>query len=196
MKRTPKLLMSIGAIVLLIAIFAGPIMSNVETPNYTVLSSDNNIEIREYDSLIMATITQDAGRKEAISSGFSVLADYIFGNTQTGESISMTAPVVQHATENDQWEISFIMPSEYSLDSLPKPNNNAVSIRTAQKQQFIVLEYSGSTGDDNVIQHQKLLDEYISANGIKVVPRVYHAFYNPPWTLPMMRRNEVMYQLQ
>ncbi len=188
--------MTTGVIVLLIAIFAGPIMSNVETPHYNVISSDNNIEIREYDSLIMATVLQDAQRKEAISGGFSLLADYIFGNTQTGDSISMTAPVLQHAQGDEQWEISFIMPSEYSIESLPKPNNSEVIIQSVEKTQFIVLEYSGSTGDDNVAKHQQLLDEYILEQNIAVIPRVYHAFYNPPWTLPMMRRNEVMYELQ
>ena len=104
-------------------------MSNVEQPKYQVISSQENIEIRKYDSMVIAELEIQAERKEATKDGFKILADYIFGNNKSKENISMTAPVRQQKVQ-ENWQISFIMPSEYNIKTLPKPANKNINIKT------------------------------------------------------------------
>ena len=86
---------SIVALSLVFAVLAGPVMSNVEKPDYKVIKSEQNIEIRQYDPMIIAEVEVKGKREDAISKGFRLLADYIFGNNTLGKDISMTAPVQQ-----------------------------------------------------------------------------------------------------
>jgi len=112
-------------------------VSNVEHPKYKVAERSGNIEIRDYSPMIVAEAEVKGERREAISKGFRIIADYIFGNntaaqkvlmtapvTQQGsEKIAMTAPVTQEGGGDDAWRVSFIMPSKCSMETLPKPNN-------------------------------------------------------------------------
>ena len=75
----------------------GPIMSNVETPKYEGTVLKDNIELRTYAPMIIASVEIKGNRKDAIGEGFRVLADYIFGNNVLDQSISMTAPVQQQS---------------------------------------------------------------------------------------------------
>ena len=124
MKKKWILIAALIGLVLIGAIAAGPIMSDVETPKYQVLETQGNIEIRRYDPMIIAEVQMRGTRKTAVGNGFRLLADYIFGNNvakrtgpmtaqaQPRESlkIAMTAPVQQQRA-NDIWQISFVMPS-------------------------------------------------------------------------------------
>ena len=186
----------------------GPIMSDVEKPKYQATALTNEIELRSYDPMLVAMVQMSGSRKDAISEGFRVLADYIFGNNTLEQNISMTAPVEQQAGQkismtapvqqqqrSNSWMISFVMPKQFTLKTIPKPNNEMVKINEVPAQRFITIRFSGSNSDDNVRKNESALFNYITQNKINVTGEPKYAFYNPAWTLPFMRRNEIMVQL-
>ena len=209
MKCRRKIIILLVATILVGALATGPIMSNVETPSYKVIQSKGKIEIREFDPMVIAEVQVVGRRKDAISSGFKLLADYIFGNNisqenidttatiqrPAGEKIAMTAPVQQQLA-NNSWLVSFVMPSEYNLEDLPKPKNVEVKLKNVPVKRFVTIQFSGTSSDENLAKHKKLLVEFIKTNSISVTGTSKYAFYNPPWTLPLMRRNEVMFEVQ
>ncbi|MAX29183.1 MAG: heme-binding protein [Thiotrichales bacterium] len=209
MKCRRKIIILIVATILVGALATGPIMSNVETPSYKVIQSKGKIEIREFDPMVIAEVQVVGRRKDAISSGFKLLADYIFGNNisqenidttatiqrPASEKIAMTAPVQQQLA-NNSWLVSFVMPSEYNLEDLPKPKNIEVKLKNVPVKRFVTIQFSGTSSDENLAKHKKLLVEFIKTNSISVTGTSKYAFYNPPWTLPLMRRNEVMFEVQ
>lgn len=195
--------------ILISIVSVGPIMSNVETPDYQVIQSQGAIEIRQYKPMIIAEVEIDGKRKDAIGNGFHLLADYIFGNNIANQNIAMTAPVqqqestkiamtapVQQQSMGDYWQVSFVMPSKYTIDTLPKPVNKMVIIKEVPTKTFAVITFSGTNSDANIQKHEKTLLEYIDTSGYSIISTPKYAFYNPPWTLPPMRRNEVMVEVQ
>ena len=200
---------SIIALILIVGVLAGPVMSNVEKPDYKVIQSEQNIEIRQYEPMIIAEVEVDGKREDAIRDGFRLLADYIFGNNTVQQVISMTAPVqqkenqkiamtapVQQQSMGKSWRMSFVMPSKYSMDSLPVPNNNRVRLKEILTKKFVVIEFSGTNSNENVTKHENQLMNYIEANQINIIGSPKYAFYNAPWTLPFLRRNEVMIEIK
>ena len=208
MKKKWTMITSIIALILIVGVLAGPVMSDVEKPDYKVIQSEQNIEIRQYDPMIIAEVEVDGKREDAIGDGFRLLADYIFGNNTVQQVISMTAPVqqkenqkiamtapVQQQSTGKSWRMSFVMPSKYSMDSLPVPNNNRVRLKEILTKKFVVIEFSGTNSNENVTEHENQLMNYIEANQIKINGSPKYAFYNPPWSLPFLRRNEVMIEI-
>ena len=186
----------------------GLFMSNVEQPKYEVIESQGNIEIRQYQPMIIAEIAIEDNRKEAIKSGFKILASYIFGNNKSKKNVSMTAPVRQQSNEKismtapvsqqkvqGAWRISFVMPSQYSIDTIPVPNNEGISIKKIDSKKYAVLKFSGMNSDKNINFHEIKLKKYLSENKIQAISSSIYAFYNPPWTLPFLRRNEIMIEV-
>jgi hypothetical protein len=208
MKKTWIMITSIIALILIVGVLAGPVMSDVEKPDYKVIQSEQNIEIRQYEPMIIAEVEVDGKREDAIGDGFRLLADYIFGDNTVQQVISMTAPVqqkenqkiamtapVQQQSTGKSWRMSFVMPSKYSMDSLPVPNNNHVRLKEILTKKFVVIEFSGTNSNENVTEHENQLINYIEANQIKINGSPKYAFYNPPWSLPFLRRNEVMIEI-
>ena len=208
MKKKWTMITSIIALILIVGVLAGPVMSDVEKPDYKVIQSEQNIEIRQYEPMIIAEVEVDGKREDAIGDGFRLLADYIFGNNTVQQVISMTAPVqqkenqkiamtapVQQQSTGKSWRMSFVMPSKYSMDSLPVPNNNRVRLKEILTKKFVVIEFSGTNSNENVTEHENQLMNYIEANQIKIIDSPKYAFYNPPWSLPFLRRNEVMIEI-
>lgn len=203
-KRTIAL--SLVAIILLGGLAAGPIMSNVERPTYEVLEKHAAIEIRQYAPRLVANVTTSGSREEAISSGFKILADFIFGNNtpprdlknsggNSGKTqIAMTAPVEQIAS-GTKWTTGFNIPAEFTLETLPKPNSLEIKLVEKAAQKFISITFSGSNTSKNVMRHESTLKEFISENNMRVKGSAVYAFYNPPWTLPLFRRNEVLFAI-
>lgn len=201
----------IGLIALLIAAFAlsGTIMSQVDEPEYKVLESSGNIEVRQYEPTIVAQVLVEGVRKEAISKGFRMLADFIFGNNksdkeiamtapvtqQEGKKIAMTAPVTQQKGEDKYWRVRFVMPAEYTLETLPKPIDEKIEILSIPDQTFAVIRFSGSSTEENLKEHLQELQSYLAQNKLEPIGDPIYAFYNPPWTLPFLRRNEIMIEL-
>ena len=210
MKKTWLKMGTLGISISLIALALwGYIVSDVEQAKYQVISSHDQIEIREYHPMIIAEVTTQGDRKEAINQGFRLLADYIFGNNtangevamtapvtqQRSQEIAMTAPVVQQAAGSN-WTVHFVMPSEYTLDTLPKPNNQAVTIKEIPAKRFAVIQFSGRANNNNIATHKQELQAYLSQSNATVLSSPAYAFYNPPWTLPLLRRNEVMVEIE
>lgn len=183
-------------------------MSNTETPNYQLIQSDDNIEIRRYEPMIVAEVEIKGKRRDVASKGFRLLADYIFGNNiaidnddfntsvkqKKNMKIAMTAPV-QQQPQGDTWLISFVMPSKHTMATLPKPLDERVTLKELPAQTFISITFSGTSSERNIQKHEEKLIQYINDKKIKAVGDPKYAFYNPPWVLPLMRRNEIMFEI-
>jgi len=209
MKKKWIIILSVILILLLAFTMLGPLMSNVEQPIYQVIRSERNFDIRQYAPMIIAEVEVQGKREEAVGSGFRMLADYIFGNNtvqqeiamtatvqqQNSEKISMTAPV-QQQSQNGAWKVSFVMPSKYLIDTLPKPNNQTVALKEVPAKTYAVILFSGLNSNENILLHEKQLMQYVEINQITTVGSPKYAFYNPPWTLPFLRRNEIMFEVK
>ena len=158
-------------------------MSNrAEEPYYLVLKTlEEGIEIREYDPQIRATSQMGQENRS-----FGVLAEYIFGHNERNERIGMTAPVV---TNMDQ--MSFIMPERFNLESLPKPLSAQIKIDVVQKARVAVIRFSGFSSPKKSDEEAEKLLMVLKNNGIEIEGEPFLMRYNPPWTLPFLRRNEV-----
>jgi effector-binding domain-containing protein len=184
-------------------------MAKIETPPYQVIQSAEKIEVREYAPMIVAEVEVAGKRSKAINAGFRILADYIFGNNAPGQNIAMTAPVIQQKGEKiamtapvsqtqagDLWKVRFTMPSSYTRETLPKPNNPAIKIIATPGHRTVGIRFSGFWTDRNLRKNLEKLDAFIQAQGLKTSGDPAYAFYNPPWTLPFFRHNEILYDLQ
>ena len=210
-KMKKKIFVAILLLVVVLAFGAamiGPIMSNVEVPAYKILKKEQNIEIRQYPPLIIAEVKTAGSRQASIGDGFRILADFIFGNNegekqlsmngpitqQEGIKIAMTAPVQQEKTDTE-WAISFIMPSKFSIDTIPNPINDRIKIIQIPSKRYAVITFSGRSTEANLTKHTNELEIYMNGSSYSKVGNAKYAFYNPPWTLPFLRRNEVQFEI-
>lgn len=203
-----RIMLLIAAVAAVGAVLAGPVMSDVEQANYTVVRTQGDNEIRDYAPAIVAEATVIGGREEAISAGFKIIADYIFGNNNTSEKVAMTAPVIQQPSKKiamtapvtqqeagDHWKVHFVMPASYTMATLPKPNNPEVTLKEMPGKRFAVERFSGTASEENLAQHTRALKAYVEGQKLHALATPVYAFYNPPWTLPFLRRNEVMVEI-
>jgi DNA gyrase inhibitor GyrI len=201
-------LLAVLGVVLLGAALWGPIVSNVEQPKYQIAESSSNIEIRDYPPMIVAEVEVSGDRRDAIGKGFRNIADYIFGNNTTAQKVPMTAPVIQRGSEKiamtapvtqqgdgNTWRVRFIMPSSHTMEALPKPNNPAVELKKIGAKRYVVIRFSGMAGEGRLKRYTEELNAFISAKKLTPLSAPTYAFYNPPWTLPFLRRNEVMVEI-
>jgi hypothetical protein len=107
------------------------------------------------------------------------------------ESISMTSPVVQQPAGGESWSIQFIMPSKYTMATLPRPNDPRVRLVEIPARTFAVVRFSGLGRQEAVARHEKVLDAALSGSAWRASADAVTWYYDPPWTLPFMRRNEV-----
>ena len=174
----------VAGVVVLVAAGAalwGPIVSNVEQPKFTLVEADGAIEIRDYAPMIVAEAEASGDRDSAIGAGFRIIADYIFGNNSTlqkvamtapvtqqgGEKIAMTAPVTQQG-EGQSWVVRFVMPASYTMETLPKPNNPAVTLKEVPGKRFAVIRFSGLGSESNLASHAAELSEFVRGIHIKI----------------------------
>ena len=160
----------------------------IEEPVYQVEKAweAEQIEIRAYAPRIMAV----TGMNEDSDSGFRVLAGYIFGGNAEEQKIAMTAPVQQ--TMAGEKEMAFMMPAEYALKDLPQPEDQRVSFREAPAYTAAVIQFSGWASAEKADENWQQLQRFLIAEGIDITGEPTLNQYNPPWTLPFMRRNEVI----
>ncbi|MEO7917253.1 MAG: heme-binding protein [Dokdonella sp.] len=178
----------------------------VEEPEFTVVMKDGKFEVRDYPALIVAEVIVSGEQKQAANKGFGLLADYIFGNNKRRQSIAMTAPVAQQpASEKiamtapvtqtlngETWTVRFTMPSTYTLDTLPEPNDPKVQLRRLPPERVAMLRFSGLARPDDVAAKSEKLIAMLTSRQLRGIGKVSLAQYNPPWTPWFMRRNEVM----
>jgi hypothetical protein len=182
-----------------------------ETPKYAVIKEDGNFEIRRYAPRIVAEVSVSGELDSASSQGFRLLAGYIFGDNRISTpqamtvspdqstKIAMTAPVTLEPldqtpamTASRQWRVEFTMPSEYTLATLPKPTNSAVQIREVPARTYAAIRYSGLNTESRINEETSRLQVWTQQQGLESTGVAELARYNPPWTLPMFRRNEIL----
>jgi hypothetical protein len=191
-----------------------------EEPKYNLLEKSEPFELRAYAPQIVAEVKVDGDLDAASSQGFRLIAAYIFGKNQVSEKIAMTAPVGIESSEKNksakiamtapvgiesskspdnagnQWTVSFVMPAEYSLASLPKPLDPQIKIRELPAEKRAVITFSGFYSEEKVQEKTQVLRDWMKIKNLMPAGEPQFARYNPPWTLPFMRRNEVMIQVQ
>ena len=160
----------------------------IEEPVYQVEKAweAEQIEIRAYAPRVMAV----TGMTEDSDSGFRVLAGYIFGGNAAEQKIAMTAPVQQSMA--GEKEMAFMIPAEYALEDLPEPEDQRVSFREAPAYTAAVIQFSGWASADKADENWQQLRQFLIAEGIDITGEPTLNQYNPPWTLPFMRRNEII----
>ncbi len=188
---------ALGIVVLasVAAIAAGPLMSRVEQPKYEVVDASGAIELRTYAPMVIAEVETTGERRPAIEEGFRRIAAYIFGRNASATKIAMTAPVAQQSVGAQQWTVSFIMPAQWSLATLPAPGDSGIRLVPVASRKMIAITFPGTATTELIAAKTRELRDYAAAKGIKVTGEPLLAFYNPPWTLPILRHNEVLFAL-
>lgn len=223
MKKLIWILLAIAGVIFFAALAWSLYSSNsVETPEYEVVSQSGDIEIRQYAPMIAAEATVTGEQDQAINKGFRIIADYIFGNNQSADGIAMTAPVTQQSgkdiamtapvtqqpsesiamtapvtqqSDGNSWNVRFIMPSKYTMETIPLPVNPDVKLVEVPSKRFAAIRFSGLAGESKLDRYTQELLEYMDAQQLTPVSAPQYAFYNDPWTLPFLRRNEVMIEI-
>lgn len=163
---------------------------SVETPAYAVVQKDGDIELRRYPEMTLAQVTRAGTRRNAVQSGFSPLARYIFAKDRAGEKIAMTAPVVQKPID-DKWVVSFILPSGVSVEDAPKPSGD-VTLVTEPARFVAAIRFSGVWSDTRFDEAASRLRHWIEDEGLSVQSPIEYGYYNDPFTPAFLRRNEVL----
>ena len=185
------------------------VRSGTEEPKFAVVDHVGAVEIRRYDARVAIETHADADEDAARSDGFRRLADYIFGNNTAkssiamtapvaqasekgvSQSVAMTAPVAQDADPAGGWRIRFFAPSTYTLATMPAPNNPLVHIVMAPAETVAVLRFSGDRSARAVHARQDELLAGLKGGAWRAEGQPFAWFYDPPWTIPWLRRNEV-----
>lgn len=184
----------------------------IEEPAFISIEKKDAFEIREYQPKLIAQVIVNGTFDSASSKGFRLLADFIFGNNKTNESskkIDMTAPVISRdasekidmtapviSEENEKgWYVSFSMPKHYTKKTLPVPNNPEVKIIEVPSEKYAVITFSGLVREKKYAEMLNLLNEEMKKRNIDPKGPAILARYNPPWTLPFLRRNELMFRI-
>jgi len=180
--------------------------ATVPEPAHKVMSKNEGYEVREYAGYLLAETTVSGPWKEALNEGFRRLFSYISGNNEGSskvemtapvlsgepEKISMTAPVLQEAGTGDEQVVSFIAPASYTLETIPVPKDTRVRIREVPPFTAAVLRYGGWTDPEKIERKSRELRSLLARDGRTPVPPFLSAQYNPPWTIPPFRRNEII----
>jgi len=174
-------------------------------PNYQVLNDYGHIQIRQYPVLVVAQTEVSADYKNSSSQGFQRLAGYIFGGNKKQQKIAMTAPVIQEQEAETMamtapviqqksgsvWLMAFVLPSNYSAASAPVPLDSTIVIKEIPGKKVAVIHYSGSLSEQAIEERSEELKSWLSQQGYQAISPSRSAAYDPPWTLPFLRRNEV-----
>jgi uncharacterized membrane protein len=179
---------------------------SLEEPSYTVLENRDGYEIRQYDPYIVAETEITGTYSQALNSGFGRIANYIFGNNTsktsiamttpvletTSEKIAMTVPVATTVGESQTRNVSFVLPSKYTLETLPTPNNPQVTLREAPARTVAALRFTWYATESRIESKKALLEQRIATDGYIISGVVQVAQYNPPLSMPLTRRNEIL----
>jgi SOUL heme-binding protein len=206
----------------LASLLGSPDAMATEEPQYEVVVAEGAMELRRYAPMLIAETEVDGSLDEASNQGFRLIADYIFGNNQSPDAerkakIAMTAPVTVEPQSSKiamtapvtaeprtagadmqaarRWRIHFVMPSQYTLETIPKPRNPLVQLREVPGKHYAVHRYSGFNTLSRVQLKTDELLKWAGARSLTVTGTAQLARYDPPWTLPMFRRNEILVEV-
>jgi|TARA_B100001146_G_scaffold57164_1_gene50196 hypothetical protein len=180
-----------------ITLFGGVTMQ-IETPDYKVIKNDGVVEIREYSSMFIARTEINNGYRESTYTGFRRIANYIFGGNDQKMEISMTAPVISNSPvgNSGHYEVLFMMPKKYKLETLPQPNLSDVKLEERTLGRVAVLRFGGWATEQRAWYYHEKLEAYLKENKIKTMGNFMVAQYNSPWALPPFRRNEIIVSIE
>ena len=202
---------SVGIVTTLIGLWAGYTQlyeGGLGQPTYRVLSSQGDMEIRAYEPFVIASTSPRGSGDPGLRNGFRILAGYIFGGNKPGESIAMTAPVLQQNASGesipmtapvlqstDAMRMAFVMPAGRSVDSLPTPDNDAVKLSDVDWGEVAAIRFSGRGKQERFQKAEAALRAEVTAAGREARGPALYAQYNSPSAFPPLRRNEVLLPL-
>ncbi len=191
MKTFLIILSSLAVLFIIFQAYTTMATNKSEEQPYKVIKTEKDFEIRFYPSVTMATITSSAkSYKELGSSGFNKLAGYIFGGNDAKKQIAMTSPVHMDISDSIS-SMSFVMPSTYNAENLPKPNDAAVNINKTADAYVAAIKFSGFASDNDIKNQTETLKNALKAASISYYGNFRYLGYNPPYQL-VGRRNEVI----
>lgn len=182
---------------------------SIEKPAYDVVKSAEGFELRDYAPMLVAEVSHTGDRRRALNAGFRRLAAYIFAEDRPGandekiamtspvlhdrqsEKIAMTSPVMQDNSEAETWRTRFVMPSEYTLDTLPQAPED-ITLTEVPGRRMAAVMFNGWGGQEDLIAMELALREWIKEDGLTQAGDAEYAFYDAPMVPGPMRRNEVM----
>ena len=159
-----------------------------EETNYEIVKENKIYEIRKYPNRLVIETSSIEGN------GFRKLFNYISGNNKDNEEIKMTVPVTQEI-KNGNMTMQFYLPSKFNKDNAPKPSNSEIKVLTIEGGYYAAIKYSGRSSDKNFSKNKDILEKELKQDNITIISPPIRASYNSPFTLPMLKRNEVMYRI-
>lgn len=183
----------------------------IEKPEYEVIRVDGDVEYRRYESFIVAEteIVTAQSWNDASNEGFRRLFDYISGDNSGAEKIAMTAPVQQSRIQAEDlrfsgaeslgegrgWRVGFMLPSSYSMEDAPLPEDDRIEIRLVPEKLVAAIRYSGRWTTRNFDKYESRLLAALSEANVEALGTPQTAFYNPPFMPPFLRRNEILVEV-
>jgi len=198
-------------LLLLLATAAFPMLSHaIEEPDYSVVRTFDNVELRQYAPYVVAEVVVDATAEEAGNLAFPILAGYIFGKNKGEKKYAMTAPVTQmaapvrmdmtapvtQAAVAGGMQVQFVLPKSVTLATAPEPVDPRVKLREIPAATWAVIRYSGTWSQSNYLEHLTKLKASLAAAGVETRGEPVLARYNAPFTPWFMRRNEIWLALR
>ena len=159
-----------------------------EEANYKIVKENKKYEIRKYPDRLVIETNSTRGN------GFRKLFNYISGSNEENEEIKMTVPVTQEI-KNGNMTMQFYLPLKFNKDNAPKPSNSDIKILTIEGGYYAVIKYSGRSSDKNFLKNKDILEKELKHDNVTVLSPPIRASYNSPFTLPILKRNEVMYRV-
>jgi hypothetical protein len=203
-----RLILSLFA---LLALAIAPAMATDEPP-HRVIEQVGNIQIRQYEPMIVAEVVVTGDQTSASNRGFRPLANYIFGDNAPREEIAMTAPVTARPSEGQEiamtapvtaaesgegrWTVAFVMPDSWSMETLPAPNDPNVTLRQVEARQVVAIEFNGGRNARWFAQQEAELMAFLEARGLTATSAPTYAYYSPPWVPTAFRRNEIWVEVE
>jgi len=198
----PLLRFSVLLLALLAYLTASVPAMSYEEPEYSIVKKTDVYEVRQYKRRTVAEVVY--GEED---SGFRLLFDYISGSNKGSREVEMTIPVAQskeidmtvpvtQSTNDGSMSMRFFLPTQYTKQNAPEPNDERVKIIDLPEEYFAVISYSGFASDSNFEERYKELKAALDKDGMVIKGPPIKATYNSPFTLPFMRRNEAMYPLE
>ena len=187
-------LLVIAAVFLVFQLVVSMTTSDIETPKYKVLKKYPRFELRQYESMMLATTNLGpASYDEKASQGFRTIASYIFGKNKSNEKIAMTAPVIYHADSIST--LSFVVPRSKTEESMPVPIDSNLTFVVQAPKLLAVLDFGGFINDEKLAARMAELKKAVLKEGFQIKGQGYYFGYNPPWQL-IGRKNEVAFELE
>jgi hypothetical protein len=186
------------------------IFLGVKEPPYTIMSKKDDYEIRRYGSYITASVVLSGSYSSVANVGFRILAKYIFGDNTAhvsmpmtvpvlqesqGVKMSMTAPVFMSSQGTNAYRVSFVMPGEYTLETLPGPRDSRIMIEITHSKTVAAYAFTWYPSERRVEGKKKKFEQLLAHDGVHTSGSMVLARYTPPFILPFLMRNELLVDL-